>query len=396
VFYILSLIKRSDAIMGLFSFIKNQFIEVIEWTDESSSTMAYRFPVENKEIKMGAQLTVRESQTAIFVNEGKIADVYGPGRYMLTTENMPVLTKLKSWKYGFNSPFKAEVYFVNTKQFTDQKWGTSNPVIMRDAEFGTVRIRAFGIFAFRVNDAATFLKEVFGTNGVFDTESIVGQLKRSIVSSFSDLLGESKIPVLDISSYYDELGQHILERMQTKFNAMGFQLTSLYVENISVPEEVEKALDKRSTMGIYGDLNTYTKFQAAEALRDAAQNPGGNLANAGVGLGAGATLGSIMAETLKGGSPSSSPPQQSLNNAVILCASCGYKIPTGMKFCPECGKPAAPPRVKCSECKAEIDENMKFCPNCGTLRNKEILCKKCGNKVPPGVKFCPECGEKIE
>lgn len=382
--------------MGLFSFIKNQFIEVIEWTDESSSTMAYRFPVENKEIKMGAQLTVRESQTAIFVNEGKIADVYGPGRYMLTTENMPVLTKLKSWKYGFNSPFKAEVYFVNTKQFTDQKWGTSNPVIMRDAEFGTVRIRAFGIFAFRVNDAATFLKEVFGTNGVFDTESIVGQLKRSIVSSFSDLLGESKIPVLDISSYYDELGQHILERMQTKFNAMGFQLTSLYVENISVPEEVEKALDKRSTMGIYGDLNTYTKFQAAEALRDAAQNPGGNLANAGVGLGAGAALGSIMAEALKGGSTSSSPQQQSLNNAVILCASCGYKIPTGMKFCPECGKPAAPPRVKCSECKAEIDENMKFCPNCGTLRNKEILCKKCGNKVPPGVKFCPECGEKIE
>jgi membrane protease subunit (stomatin/prohibitin family) len=382
--------------MGLFSFIKNQFIEVIEWTDESCSTMAYRFPVENKEIKMGAQLTVRESQTAIFVNEGKIADVYGPGRYMLTTENMPVLTKLKSWKYGFNSPFKAEVYFVNTKQFTDQKWGTSNPVIMRDAEFGTVRIRAFGIFAFRVNDAATFLKEVFGTNGVFDTESIVGQLKRSIVSSFSDLLGESKIPVLDISSYYDELGQHILERMQTKFNAMGFQLTSLYVENISVPEEVEKALDKRSTMGIYGDLNTYTKFQAAEALRDAAQNPGGNLANAGVGLGAGAALGSIMGEALKGGSPSSSPQQQSLNNAVMLCASCGYKIPTGMKFCPECGKPAAPQRVKCSECKAEIDENTKFCPNCGTLRNKEILCKKCGNKVPPGVKFCPECGEKIE
>lgn len=382
--------------MGLFSFIKNQFIEVIEWTDESSSTMAYRFPVENKEIKMGAQLTVRESQTAIFVNEGEIADVYGPGRYTLTTENMPVLTKLKSWKYGFNSPFKAEVYFVNTKQFTDQKWGTSNPVIMRDAEFGIVRIRAFGIFAFRVNDAATFLKEVFGTNGVFDTENIVGQLKRSIVSSFSDLMGESKIPVLDISSYYDELGQHILERMQPKFNAMGFQLTSLYVENISVPEEVEKALDKRSTMGIYGDLNAYTKFQAAEAIRDAAQNPGGNLANAGVGLGAGAALGSIMAEALKGGSPSASQPQQSLNNAVTLCASCGFKIPTGMKFCPECGKPAAPPKIRCSECKAEIDENMKFCPNCGTLRNREILCKKCGNKVPTGVKFCPECGEKIE
>ena len=153
--------------MGLFDFIKNQFIEVIEWTDTSNSTMVYRFPVENKEIKMGAQLTVRESQIAVFVNEGTIADVYSPGRYTLTTENMPVLTKLKSWQYGFNSPFKAEVYFVNTKQFTDQKWGTSNPVIMRDAEFGTVRIRAFGIFAFRVSDAITFLKEIFGTNGAF-------------------------------------------------------------------------------------------------------------------------------------------------------------------------------------------------------------------------------------
>ena len=381
--------------MGLFNFIKNQFIEVIEWTDESSSTMAYRFPIENKEIKMGAQLTVRESQTAIFVNEGKIADVYGPGRYELTTENMPVLTKLKSWKYGFNSPFKAEVYFINTKQFTDQKWGTSNPVIMRDAEFGTVRIRAFGIFAFRVNDSATFLKEVFGTNGVFDTESIVGQLKRSIVSSFSDLLGESKIPVLDLSSYYEELGQHILERMQPKFNAMGFQVSSLYVENISVPEEVEKALDKRSTMGIYGDLNTYTKFQAAEALRDAAQNPGGNLASAGIGLGAGVTLGSIMAEALKGGAPTPSQPQQALNTDVILCASCGFKIPAGSKFCPDCGKPAAPPKVKCTECKAEIDENMKFCPKCGTSRSREIICNKCGHKVASGIKFCPECGERI-
>ena len=259
-----------------------------------------------------------------------------------------------------------------------------------------MRIRAFGIFAFRVNDAATFLKEVFGTIGVFYTESIVGQLKRSIVSSFSDLLGEAKIPVLDISSYYEELGQNLLEKMQPKFNTMGFQLSSLYVENISVPEEVEKALDKRSTMGIYGDLNTYTKFQAAEALRDAAQNPGGNLSNAGVGLGAGVSLGSIMAEALKGGTPALSQTKQSLNRDVILCASCGYKIPTGFKFCSECGKPAVPLKVKCTECGEEIDENMKFCSKCGTARNREILCNKCGHKVSSGVKFCSECGERIE
>lgn len=380
--------------MGLFDFIKNQFIEVIEWTDDSSSTMAYRFPVENKEIKMGAQLTVRESQTAVFVSEGKIADVYGPGRYELTTENMPVLTKLKSWKYGFNSPFKAEVYFVNTKQFTEQKWGTLNPVIMRDSEFGSVRVRGFGIFAFKVSDPVTFLKELFGTNGIFDTENIVGQLKRSIVSSFSDILGEARIPILDLSSYYDEIGQQILERMQPKFNAMGFQLNSLYVENISVPEEVEKALDKRSTMGIYGDLNAYTKFQAAEALRDAAKNPGGNLANAGVGLGAGVTLGSVMGEALRSGAASPSQ-QEALNDNITACNSCGAKMKKGSKFCPECGKPTAVPKVKCQSCGVEIEKNMKFCPECGAMQSSEIACSKCGQKVPAGVKFCPECGEKI-
>jgi membrane protease subunit (stomatin/prohibitin family) len=386
--------------MGLFSFIKNQFIEVIEWTDTSNNTMVYRFPVENKEIKMGAQLTVRESQVAVFVNEGTIADIYPPGRYTLTTENMPVLTKLRSWKYGFNSPFKAEVYFVNTKQFTDQKWGTSNPVIMRDAEFGTVRIRAFGIFAFRVNDAAAFLKEIFGTNGVFDTEGITGQLKRSIVSGFADLLGESKIPVLDLSSYYDELGQHTLEKLQPKFNTMGLQLSSLYVENISVPEEVEKALDKRATMGVYGDLNRYTKFQAAEALRDAAQNPSGGLAGAGMGLGAGVTLGSVMGEALKGSfaeapQAQEDQPSQGTKAEEILCPSCNAKVSVNSKFCPECGKSVAKPKVKCNSCGFEMEKDMKFCPECGTLQNKEVVCKKCSAKVPAGFKFCPECGEKV-
>jgi membrane protease subunit (stomatin/prohibitin family) len=385
--------------MGLFSFIKNQFIEVIEWTDTTNNTMVYRFPVENKEIKMGAQLTVRESQVAVFVNEGTIADVYGPGRYTLTTENMPVLTKLKSWKYGFDSPFKAEVYFVNTKQFTDQKWGTSNPVIMRDAEFGTVRIRAFGIFAFRVNDAAIFLREIFGTNGDYDTESITGQLKRTIVSGFADLLGEARIPVLDISAYYDELGQQTLDKLQPKFNLMGLQLASLYVENISVPEEVEKALDKRSTMGIFNDLNQYTKFQAAEALREAAQNPGGGIAGAGVGLGAGVTLGSVMSEALKGNLAASSQQEaenasnQGLKEDKILCPSCNAKISANAKFCPECGK-AAKQAIKCIECGFEMGKEMKFCPECGAHQNREIICKKCGIKMAPDSKFCPECGER--
>lgn len=384
--------------MGIFDFIKSQFIEVIEWTDNNNSTMVYRFPVENKEIKMGAQLTVRESQVAIFVNEGQPADLYLPGRHVLTTENMPVLTKLKSWKYGFNSPFKAEVYFINTKQFMDQKWGTSNPIITRDAEFGTVRIRAFGIFAFRVNDAVMFLKEIFGTNGSYDTESIVGQLKRSIVSGFGDLLGESRIPVLDISSNYDELGQQTIIKLQPIFNKMGLQLTSLYVENVSVPEEVEKAMDRRATMGIYGDVNTYTKFQAAEAIRDAASNPSGGLANAGVGLGAGIGLGSLMGDALRSSTtaPIQNSNEQQSKTEETICNFCNLKIPAKSKFCPSCGKLTTSTNIKCVKCNFKMEKDMKFCPQCGESQNKDLICKKCGHKIPTSFKFCPECGERAE
>jgi len=191
--------------MGLINFIKNQFIEVIEWVDQSNEVMVYKFPVANNQIKIGAKLTVRESQVAIFVNEGTIADIFIPGLYELKTENMPVLTTLKSWKYGINSPFKADVYFVNTKQFTDQKWGTTNPIMMRDTEFGMLRLRAFGIYSFRVSDAAKFMKEIFGTNGSFDTESITGQLKRSIVSGFTDILGEAKVAAIDLAQNYTNI-----------------------------------------------------------------------------------------------------------------------------------------------------------------------------------------------
>ncbi|MDD7795347.1 SPFH domain-containing protein [Clostridium sp. 'White wine YQ'] len=379
--------------MGLLDLFTNQFIEVIEWTDDSSDMMVYRFPVANNEIKMGAQLTVRESQVAIFVNEGKVADVFAPGRYTLTTQNLPVLTLLKSWRYGFDSPFKAEVYFVNTKQFIDQKWGTTNPVIVRDSEFGVVRIRAFGAFTFRVSDALTFLKEIFGTNGVFETDSIIGQLRRSIVSGFSDILGEAKISILDISSSFDELGKITLEKLQTSFNTMGLQLSSFYVENISVPEDVEKAIDKKSSMGIYGDLNKYTKFQTAEAIKDAAQNPGQGGINMGMGLGAGAAFGAIMTESLKREPEEINATQ--LNVSGMQCPSCGHKIPTDSKFCTECGKSIMPPKAKCLKCNAEIEESMKFCPICGTPQNRETVCGKCGKKVPLGVKFCSECGEKI-
>lgn len=381
--------------MGILNFIKSQFIEVIEWTDDAADTMVYRFPVENKEINMGAQLTVRESQMAVFVNEGQIADVFLPGRYQLSTQNMPVLTKLKSWKYGFNSPFKAEVYFVNTKQFTDQKWGTSNPVMMRDAEFGMIRLRAYGIYSFKVSDPAVFLKEVFGTNQKFDTESITGQLKRSIISGITDLLGEAKIPALDLAMNYNELSRQALIKLQPRFQEFGFKLNSFYFENISLPEEVEKVLDRRTSMGVIGNMQQYAQYQAAEAIRDAAQNEGGGLAGAGVGLGAGASLGHMMGEAFKTMGGQGQTTQQPAAASGIVCGECGVYVPAGSKFCPGCGKPAAPPMQKCIKCGSELEIGMKFCPECGTSQSQDMKCPSCGKAIKAGSKFCPECGAKV-
>lgn len=251
--------------MGLFDFVKSQFIEVIEWLDSSNDTMVYRFPVQGNEIKMGAQLTVREGQAAVFINEGAIADVFEPGRHTLSTQNMPLMTKLKSWKYGFNSPFKAEVYFVSTKSFTDQKWGTANPVMMRDPEFGMVRIRAFGIFSMRVKDPARFIKDVVGTDGYFTTDEITGQLKRMIISSFSTEVGSARIPVLDLAGNYDKLGGQLKVRVAQDFLDHGLELVKLHIENISLPPEVEKAIDQRSSMGAVGAAN-FAQYQLANNL----------------------------------------------------------------------------------------------------------------------------------
>ena len=253
--------------MGIFDSLKNQFIEVIEWLDASNDTIAYRFPVANQEIKMGAKLIVRESQMAIFVNEGKIADVFSPGTYELSTQNLPILTKLKSWKYLFNSPFKAEVYFVNTKQFLNQKWGTSNPVLMRDKVFGMIRLRGYGIFSYKVNNPKTFLEEVFGTNSEFTIEGISNHLKKMIVSSLSDLIAESDIDAIDLSTKYDELSELGLKKLQTAFTNFGLELKTFVIENLSLPEEVEKSIDKRTSIGVFGDINEYTKVFEAEGLR---------------------------------------------------------------------------------------------------------------------------------
>ncbi len=380
--------------MGLFSFLKSQFIDVIEWTDSSTDTMVYRFPVRNKEIKMGAQLTVRESQTAIFVSEGVIADIFNPGRYQLSTQNLPILTKLKSWKYGFNSPFKAEVYFINTKQFTNQKWGTSNPIMIRDKEFGVIRLRAYGIYSFKVVEPTLFLKEIFGTNKAFETEKITGHLKRSLVSGIADILGETNIAAIDLAKYYDELSTEAVNKLQPRFAALGLELVSFYVENISLPEEVEKVIDKRTSLEVIGNLGQYTQYQTAEAIRDAAQNPGGGLAPAGAGLGAGVALGQMMQETIK--ETKESQNQSSSKHPQITCSDCGALSPESFKFCSNCGKSLLQPKQKCDKCHYEMDAKMKFCPKCGTAKPRELTCMKCSLTLPANSKFCPECGSPVE
>jgi membrane protease subunit (stomatin/prohibitin family) len=272
--------------MGIWDKLKGEFIDIIQWTDDTQDTMVYRFERYGNQIKNGAKLTVRESQAAVFVSEGQIADVFGPGMYTLETQNLPILSTLKGWKYGFNSPFVAEVYFVNTKRFTNLKWGTMNPLMMRDPDFGIVRVRAFGTYEMRVKDPAKFLKEIVGTDGDFTSDEISTQIRNVIVSNFSTVIGEANVPVLDLVGKYQTLGQTLVSRIQPSIDNYGIELAGLYIENVSVPPEVEEAIDKRSSMGVVGNLNNFTQFQMAQSMEKAAENEGG-AAGGGMGLGMG-------------------------------------------------------------------------------------------------------------
>jgi membrane protease subunit (stomatin/prohibitin family) len=276
--------------------LRGEFIDIIEWLDDSRDTIVWRFPRYDNEIKMGAKLVVRESQTAVFVNEGQVADAFGPGTYTLQTQNLPVLSTLKGWKYGFNSPWKAEVYFVSTRLFTDMKWGTQNPVIVRDPEFGMVRLRAFGAYAVRVVDATKLLRELVGTDPQFRTEEVEEYLRQMVVSRLGGALASAGIPMLDLAAQQQTIGSRIGAILSEDLASVGLTIPTFIIENISVPPEVEAALDKRTQMGILGDLNRYTQFQAANAVEAAASNPGG--AGEGVGLGMGVALGQRMAQSL--------------------------------------------------------------------------------------------------
>lgn len=360
--------------MGLFD---NLFRLNIEWADDTQTRMVYKYPFKNsgKEVNNKSSLTVRESQVAIFVHKGQIADVFTPGLYQMETEILPILTKLASWKYKFETPITLDVYFVNTKQFTNIKWGTQNPFMMRDPDFGVIRVRGFGSFAYKVDDAPTFMRELFGTNSSFETGDIQDYLKGMIVSGLTDAVGESRISALDLAGNTMEFQTVVKAKIQSMFKDIGLALTNLVIENMSVPAEVEKALDERSRYGILGDAtDTMMKVSAAEAMRESAKNPGvgGAFMGAGVGIGAGVGMGSIMSEAFR----SSSEEKKTAPVATPASSS------TATVTCPVCGK--------------GVSATAKFCSECGAKMDVKKFCTNCGKEVKAGAKFCSECGTKIE
>jgi membrane protease subunit (stomatin/prohibitin family) len=283
--------------MALMDFIKKQFIDILQWTEDSDGTLAWRFPMQEMEIQNGASLTVRDSQMAVFVNEGTVADVFGPGMYKLTTQTLPVLTYLKNWDKLFESPFKSDVYFFSTRTQLDQKWGTPNPITIRDKEFGIVRMRAFGIYSYHLTDPKAFYQKISGTRDAYGREELEGQLRNTIIGGMTDLFGESGVSFVDMAGNQDELAQAMLFKMKPVFAEYGLSLDSMVVQNISLPEELQKVLDQKISMNMIGDMQRFTQYQVANSIPDAAKNEGG-LAGMGVGLGAGMGFGQVMGQAM--------------------------------------------------------------------------------------------------
>ena len=283
--------------MGLMDFIKKQFIDILQWTEASDGTLAWRFPMQEMEIQNGASLTVRDSQLALFVNEGKVADVFKPGQYTLTTQTLPVLTYLKNWDKLFESPFKSDLYFFSTRAQLDQKWGTPNPITIRDKDFGLVRLRAFGIYSYHLSDARVFYEKISGTREAYLREELEGQLRNTLIAGLTDLFGESGVAFIDMAGNQDELGQAMHFKMAPMFAEFGLTLDTLIVQNISLPEELQKVLDQKIGMNMIGDLQRFTQYQVANAIPEAAKNEGG-MAGMGVGLGAGVGFGQVMGQVM--------------------------------------------------------------------------------------------------
>ncbi len=311
--------------MPLLDFLTKQFIDVIQWTEPEETLLAYRYPMQDMEIQSGAQLTVRESQWAAFVNEGRVADVFAPGLYTLTTRTLPLLTNLMNWDKAFQSPFKSDVYFFSARIKTNQRWGTATPITIRDKEFGAIRVRAYGIYSFHISDARMFHTKVSGTRDIYNVADIEGQLRNTIVGRMTDTFGQSGVPFVDMAANQVELGQRIAEHLRPTFGELGLTLDTFVVESLSLPAELQKMLDTRVGMNMVGDMSRYTQYQVASSLPIAAANEGSGAAGIGVGLGAGLTMAQQMMSSLK-------PAPETK-----FCSACGKSIPHSAKFCQECG-----------------------------------------------------------
>jgi membrane protease subunit (stomatin/prohibitin family) len=330
------------------SFLRKQFIDVIDWTEPEDGILAYRYPMQDREIQNGGKLTVRDSQMALFVNEGRIADQFAPGLYTLNTNTLPILTYLMNWDKAFQSPFKSDVYFFSTRQQTNQHWGTANPITIRDKEFGMIRLRGFGIYSYHISDAKTFYQKISGTRDSYTVPELEGQLRNTIIGLLTDTFAESQIPFLDLAANQVELSTKIAAQVAPTFTGYGLTLDTFVVENLSLPDELQKVLDQRIEMNIVGDMGKYTQFNAAQSIPVAAANEGGG-AGIGAGLGAGIAMGQAIAGAVQsgmatppstpgGGTPAAGGGGAAAAGASKFCMHCGKQIPRGANFCPECGQ----------------------------------------------------------
>jgi membrane protease subunit (stomatin/prohibitin family) len=356
-----------------------QTLEVIEHHDPTGEEIVYRFPQEGSaEIKLGAQLVVHQAQEAVLFRDGKALDVFGPGRHTLTTQNIPMLTKLLSLPFGGTSPFRVAVVYINRRTFLDQKWGTREPVVFRDSELGMVRLRAFGNYAYRIADSQLFINTVVGSQGLFETDRLKDFYRDVIVSRLNDLMGETLKTIFDLAKYYDELGTAGKARLSEDFAKYGVDLTDFYINSITPPDEVQEKIDERAAMGAVGDMNTYMQFKAAQAIQDAAQGGAGGeggAAGAGMGLGLGAGFGAMMpgmiAQSVQqasqgggGAAAAAASPAAAPGAGGGFCSNCGHQLGADAKFCSNCGTPQA--STGCSGCGQPVPDGAKFCPNCGT------------------------------
>lgn len=371
-------------------------IEIIQWQESNGNDMVYRFPT-NEDIKMGAQLIVAESQAAVFFRDGKALDVFGAGRHTLTTMNLPFLTKLMSWPFGFKSPFRAEVYYTSKRVFTNQKWGTREPVVFRDTEFKMVRLRAFGVYSLKINDPQIFVNTIVGTQQRFTTNDIEGYLRDIIVARLNDVLGETIKTVLDLPQYYDELGVALKVRVKEDFDKYGLELVDFLINSITPPEEVQKIIDERSGMAAVGDMGEYMRFKAAQAVGDAAKQTGG-AAGQGMGLGMGAGMGmmipGMVAQAMQGAQQSQAP--QAPAQTGPICPKCRTQLAPNAQFCSGCGNKIVA-SINCPNCNAVLAADAKFCSGCGkpVAAAGPTVCPKCGTQAAPGTKFCAQCGQGL-